>query len=175
MNYVHNANLSIWYIISLSQKCTNVLSNTWSAQQFSELLRLCFPDCSLQSGSNKILFSLILNISWIFFFFVNGSYMETMDKLISLLGWSFHDVYVSKDQVVHFKHIQCLYVSHTSAKLLKKKTTVSPLYTNLQVADFQRCQCAFSPCVWHTLSRACILYKWLGFCVSYCTVLYKVQ
>ena len=64
------------------------------------------------------------------FFFVNSSYMETMDKLISLIGWSFHDVYVSKDQVVHFKHIQCLYVSHTSAKLLKK-TTVSPLYMNL--------------------------------------------
>ena len=114
-------------------------------------------------------------VDFFFFFLVNGSYIETMDKLISLLGWSFHDVYVSKDQVVHFKHIQCLYVSHTSAKLLKKKTTVSPLYTNLQVADFQRCQCAFSPCVWHTLSRACILYKWLGFCVSYCTVLYKVQ
>ena len=65
------------------------------------------------------------------FFFVNSSYMETMDKLISLIGWSFHDVYVSKDQVVHFKHIQCLYVSHTSAKLLKKDYSKSPIYEPL--------------------------------------------
>ena len=28
--------------------------------------------------------------------------------------------------------------------------------------------------VWHTLSRAYILYKWLCFCVLYCTVLYRV-
>ena len=29
--------------------------------------------------------------------------------------------------------------------------------------------------VWRTLSCACILYKWLCFCVLYCTVLYGVQ
>ena len=29
--------------------------------------------------------------------------------------------------------------------------------------------------VWRILSRAYILYKWLCFCVLYCTVLYRVQ
>ena len=60
--------------------------------------------------------------------------------------------------------------------------TVSPLHTNLQVANFQRYEHAFpgpvmevSSRVWRTLSRACILYKWLCFCVLYCAVLYRVQ
>ena len=60
--------------------------------------------------------------------------------------------------------------------------TVSPLHTNLQAENFSHMQ----TCVhmsnhgsyshaWCTLSRACILYKWLCFCVLYCTVLYRVQ
>ena len=59
--------------------------------------------------------------------------------------------------------------------------TISPLHTNLQVANFQRCECVFT-CpimevrsrVWCPLSCVCILYKWLCFCVLYCTVLYRV-
>ena len=144
MNYVHNANLSIRYTISLSQNCTNVLIPGQHSSSQS-VWDSCFPGCSLQFGSNKILFSLILNVCWIFFFFlVNSSYRETMDKLISLLGWSFHDVYVSKDQVVHFKHIQCLYVSHTSAKLLKKKDySKYPIYkpSGCRLSKMPMCFC----------------------------------
>ena len=60
--------------------------------------------------------------------------------------------------------------------------TVSPLHTNLQVANFQRCERAFtcpikqvSSRVWRTLSHVCTLYKWLCFCVLYCAELYRVQ
>ena len=56
--------------------------------------------------------------------------------------------------------------------------TVSPLHTNLQVVNFQRCERAFtgpitqiSSCVWCTLSHAFILCKLLCFRVLYCTVL----
>ena len=48
--------------------------------------------------------------------------------------------------------------------------------------NFQRCNWAItrpitqvSSRVWCTLSRACILYKWLCFCVLHCTALYRVQ
>ena len=59
--------------------------------------------------------------------------------------------------------------------------TRSPLHTNLKVANFQRRECVFT-CpimevrsrVWCPLSCVCILYKWLCFCVLYCTVLYRV-
>ena len=59
--------------------------------------------------------------------------------------------------------------------LKKYINVVSPLYTNLQAANFQKCELdmhvqsrkAISH-VWHTLSQVCILYKWLCFC----TVLY---
>ena len=36
-------------------------------------------------------------------------------------------------------------------------------------------QSLVSSCVWLTLSHVCILYKWLCFCVLYCTVLHRVQ
>ena len=51
--------------------------------------------------------------------------------------------------------------------------TVSPLYMNLQVANFQRCECMFTcqimqvgSCIQYTLSHVCIIYKWLCFCVQ---------
>ena len=60
--------------------------------------------------------------------------------------------------------------------------TGSPLHTNLHVANFQRFEPTFacpitsvSSRVWRTWSRACILCKWLCFCVRHCTVLYGVR
>ena len=61
-----------------------------------------------------------------------------------------------------------------------KSCTVRPLYTNLQVLNIQRCKRAFacpitqvSSCIWHTLSCACILNRWLCFCGLYCIELYS--
>lgn len=54
--------------------------------------------------------------------------------------------------------------------------TVNPLQTNLQVKNFQRHEHVFtcpimyvSSRVWHTSSRACILYTQLCFCVPHST------
>ena len=54
--------------------------------------------------------------------------------------------------------------------------TVNPLHMSLQIVNFHRYGYAF-PCpntsgsspICCTLSSACILYKWLCFCVLYCT------
>ena len=58
--------------------------------------------------------------------------------------------------------------------------TASPLHMNLQVTikDVSVFACLLSHTsshVWHTWSYACILHRWLCFCVPYCTELYRVQ
>lgn len=59
---------------------------------------------------------------------------------------------------------------------------INPLRMNLQVVNFQGCECGFtcpitqiSSRVRCTFSHVCILYKWSCYCVPYCTVLYRVQ
>ena len=67
-------------------------------------------------------------------------------------------------------------------RIHQKEDAVSSTHMNLQVVNFQRYEHAFAcpvtlvpSCVWCTLSHACIVYKWLCFCVPYCTVLNAVQ
>ena len=62
---------------------------------------------------------------------------------------------------------------------LKSKFVIL-LHMNLQVANFQRCKCAFacptmkvSSHIWSTLSCVCTLYKWWYFYAFYRTVLQR--
>lgn len=61
--------------------------------------------------------------------------------------------------------------------------TLSLIQMNLQVGNFPRCECSHfqskllqvTSHVWHILSRACILHKWVCLCALYRTVLCRGQ
>ena len=89
--------------------------------------------------------------------------------------------YLQKKQCYH--RVQNREVGSTGRLPLSpgNPNTVSSLHTDLQVANFQRCRCAFtwpimyvSSRVWYTLSHEHIFHKWFCFCVLYWTVLYSI-